>query len=150
MKAKAVIRLLVVAFALLALSACGKADPQASGTAGGAGGTPGTPDPTAAPGAPLGAEFDLARGKTTTVSGTGAAPGVQITFREVTADSRCKPGQTCIWEGDATVVLNLAGSEVEVHTNKQFAVEAAAGGYRVKLAKLDVDGVVATLVVDRV
>ncbi|GLZ40152.1 hypothetical protein [Actinokineospora sp. NBRC 105648] len=141
MSTSVITRVLLAAAALSMLAACGKAEPTAS--PGGTG--PATPEPSVQVGPALGAEFDLERGKTTTMSGSDVA----VAFREVTQDSRCKPGQTCVWEGDATVALTVAGSPVEVHTNKQFPVEAVAGGYKVQLVKLDWDGVVATLTVTK-
>ncbi|WP_253839137.1 hypothetical protein [Actinokineospora globicatena] len=137
----AISKLLVAAGVLIALTACAKAD-VGGGTPGGSG-PGGSPQPTVPVGPPLGTEFDLERGKSTVLSDSD----VLVAFREVSQDSRCKPGQACVWEGDATLELTLAGSAVQVHTNKQFPVEAEAGGYKVSFVKLDVDGVVATLVV---
>ncbi|GAA2985011.1 hypothetical protein [Actinokineospora diospyrosa] len=140
MKMSAMTKVLVAVGALLMLSACGKA---ANGATPGGGGPASTPQPTVQVGPPLNTEFDLERGKSTALSDSD----VLIAFREVSQDSRCKPGQACVWEGDATLELTLAGSAVQVHTNKQFPTEAEAGGYKVSLVKLDVPGVVATLVV---
>ncbi|MBM7775833.1 hypothetical protein JOD54_006037 [Actinokineospora baliensis] len=141
MKMSAMTKVLVAAGALVMLSACGKA---ANGAPGGGGPTiPAQPTTTERVGPPLNTEFDLERGESTALSDSD----VLIAFREVSQDSRCKPGQACVWEGDATVELTLAGSAVQVHTNKQFPMEAEAGGYKVSLVKLDVPGAVATLVV---
>ena len=35
-----------------------------------------------------------------------------VTFTRVAADSRCAKGETCIWEGSATVLLTLTGTDV--------------------------------------
>ncbi|WP_035304860.1 hypothetical protein [Actinokineospora inagensis] len=134
----------VAGFAVLALSAC--AHKAVDATPVGGGGPTTGPESTVA-GPPLDAEFTLARGDSVTVSGTGVATGVVVQFRDVTEDSRCKPGQACVWEGDATLALTLAGEQVQVHTNKQFPTEAQAGSYKVRLLKLDVPGTAATLVV---
>ncbi|SER96950.1 hypothetical protein [Actinokineospora terrae] len=144
MKMSVITKLLVAAGVLVAMTACAKADGGA--TPGGSGPGPGTPQPTVQTGPPLDQEFDIERGKSTVLSNSD----VLVAFREVSQDSRCKPGQACVWEGDATLELTLAGSAVQVHTNKQFPMTAEAGGYKVSLVKLDVPGVVATLVVHKV
>ena len=61
-------------------------------------------------------EFALAPGQTATVSGTS----VRLTFERVSEDSRCPTDVTCIWEGDAVVVLKVKAeadeATREVHT----------------------------------
>ncbi|WP_018684608.1 hypothetical protein [Actinokineospora enzanensis] len=140
--AKFALALAALVTAVLAMSACGKANQVTAGTSGD-GGTPDRPVVQAGP--PLDTEFPLTRGDVAML----ADSGVSVSFREVSEDSRCKPGQTCIWAGDAVVQLTLAGTPVTVHTNDQFPTQADANGYRVRLAALDTDGKVATLVVTR-
>ena len=107
---------------LLFLAAC------ASG-----GGT--TPTPTPA----LNEEFTLAPGQTASVNGTN----VRLTFERVKEDSRCPTDVTCIWEGDAIVVLKVRveAAEVtrEVHTQggEPRSRKAPAGDYVVTLVRLD-------------
>lgn len=78
------------------------------------------------------------------VGATITAPGtpVLVTFDRVRDDSRCPKGVTCIWEGDAIVVLRLrtrADDEVtaEVHANPGFTREASAHGVTVTLESLE-------------
>src|SRR5688572_2065956 len=66
---------------------------------------------------------------------------LSVTFEEVKADSRCPLDVSCVWEGDATVVLwvKKSGSDgvsLELHTSSRFSAEATYGGYRVRLQEL--------------
>jgi hypothetical protein len=90
------------------------------------------------PGTGLGKEFTLAVGQVTLVEG----PGLRILFRAVSGDSRCPADVTCVWEGDATVALQVTGASVpaapyELHTSGRFAHEATHGAYRITLVRLD-------------
>lgn len=84
-------------------------------------------------------EFTLAPGQTTSVEGTN----VRLTFERVSEDSRCAVDVTCVWEGDAVVVLKvkLEAEEVtrEVHTQggASRSRQAPAGDYTVTLVRLD-------------
>jgi hypothetical protein len=84
-------------------------------------------------------EFILAPGQTATVKDAL----VRITFERVSEDSRCPTDVTCIWEGDATVVLRIkeTADEVtrEVHTQGDAprSRKAPAGDYVVTLVRLD-------------
>ena len=84
-------------------------------------------------------EFTLAPGQAATVKDAQ----VRITFERVTDDSRCPTDVTCIWEGDATVVLRIkeTADEVtrEVHTqgDPPRSRKAPAGDYVVTLVRLD-------------
>jgi hypothetical protein len=49
----------------------------------------------------LGEPFSLARGETVEIDGLG------VTFAAVLEDSRCPADVTCVWEGRASVNLNL-------------------------------------------
>jgi hypothetical protein len=97
------------------------------------GNTPTTPSPG------VNEEFILGPGQTATVTGTN----VRLTFERVSEDSRCPTDVTCIWEGDAVVVLKVKveADEVtrEVHTHGDGARSrtAPAGDYTVTLVKLD-------------
>lgn len=134
--------------ALLALTAC---------TPGGAAqsGSPTTEPPTSPPtttqppGPALDADFPLRKGESLTLSAEGLAVG----YHTLVDDSRCKPGQVCVWEGDATirVTVNKGGGPeaVELHTHRDFATSVVSEGYRIKLVRLDTAGDVATLVVSK-
>lgn len=84
-------------------------------------------------------EFTLAPGQTAGVSGTS----IRLTFERVSEDSRCPVDVTCIWEGDAVVVLKvkIEADEVtrEVHTQggEPRSRRAPAGEYVVTLVRLD-------------
>lgn len=102
-----------------------------AGCASGGVGSPTTPS--------VNEEFTLAPGQTAAVTGTP----LRITFETVRDDSRCPTDVTCIWEGDATVVLRIvADSEEatrEVHTNEggERSRKVPAGDYVVSLVRLD-------------
>ena len=53
-----------------------------------------------------GAEFDLAVGKSATITGTD----YRITFNRVTEDSRCPVDVRCVWAGDAKIELTISRS----------------------------------------
>ena len=84
-------------------------------------------------------EFTLAPGQTAAVTGTP----LQLTFERVRDDSRCPTDVTCIWEGDATVVLKVKDGTDEtsqdLHTNEggERSRKAPAGDYTISLVKLD-------------
>ena len=84
-------------------------------------------------------EFVLAPGQTAVVKDTG----IRVTFDRVREDSRCPTDVTCIWEGDAVVVLRVKASadEVtrEVHTqgDPPRSRQAPAGDFVVTLVRLD-------------
>ena len=98
------------------------------------GGTsPATPTPA------VNEEFTLAPGETASVKGTS----LRLTFERVSEDSRCPIDVTCIWEGDAVVVLKVKTEtdEVtrEVHTQggEPRSRKAPAGDFVVTLVRLD-------------
>jgi hypothetical protein len=79
--------------------------------------------------------FTLAPGETAQVEGAGLA----VTFESVRADSRCPIDVTCVWEGDAVVLVSArpaTSTPRELHTSGRFATEAEAGEYRVRLVTL--------------
>jgi len=93
--------------------------------------------PTAPRGVSLADPFTLAPGQAAEVAGTG----VRITFQGVDADSRCPVDVTCVWEGDAVVVVSVrsvaaAAVRHELHTAGRYPSEADAGDYRVRLVGL--------------
>jgi hypothetical protein len=84
--------------------------------------------------------YSLALGESVVLGGHA----VRATFESVSDDSRCKPGMTCVWEGDATVHLTLTTRHVAVpitlHTSTMFTTSADALGLRVSLVALNVAG----------
>ena len=87
----------------------------------------------------LNEEFTLGPGQTVTVNGTN----VRLTFDRVREDSRCPTDVSCVWEGDAVVVLKVKAEaeEVtrEVHTQGggSRSRQAPAGDYVVTLVRLE-------------
>src|SRR5204863_3246316 len=71
-------------------------------------------------GVPLGQEFTLAVGQVASVEGAS----LRLALRAVRNDSRCPVDVQCVWEGDATVFLDVAGSSAtaayELHTSGRF------------------------------
>jgi hypothetical protein len=122
----------------LCAAACGGGSQAAP--SGGAGGTGGGPE------IQLGTQFTMAPGAEASISGSS----VHVRFDSVSDDSRCKPGQTCIWEGDATVHLTVGGSPVALHTSKRVKPQdATLQGYRVQLMALTADAEDATILVSK-
>ena len=91
--------------------------------------------PAAIPGAPVedallppAREIRLQAGQSTRVE----AAALDIAFMGVTADSRCGKGETCIWEGSATVQLTVTGAagtrELALHTAAMSGPRAAVYG----------------------
>ena len=81
--------------------------------------------------------FTLAPGQTAQIEGAG----LRVTFESVSADSRCPVDVTCVWEGDAVVVVSVRPAEAaparhELHTAGRYPTEADAGDYRVRLVDL--------------
>jgi len=85
----------------------------------------------------VGDRFTLAPGQTAQVEGTG----LRVTFAGVSADSRCPVDVTCVWKGDAVVVVSLrpastGAAQHDLHTASRYASEAQEGDYRVRLVDL--------------
>jgi hypothetical protein len=85
----------------------------------------------------VGDRFTLAPGQTAQVEVTG----LRVTFESVTADSRCPVDVTCVWEGDAVVVVSLRSASAgatqhDLHTAGRLPSEAQEGDYRVRLVDL--------------
>jgi len=82
----------------------------------------------------LGEPFTLAPGEAAQV-GTG----LLVTFQGVDADSRCPVDVTCVWEGDAVVLVSArpdAAPRRELHTSGRYASEVEVGDYKVRLVGL--------------
>ena len=88
--------------------------------------------------APAATEIRLQAGQSTRVD----AASLEIAFACVTADSRCAKGETCIWEGSATVQLTVTGAEgaqqLVLHTAARSGPSAAAyGEWAIRLVALE-------------
>ena len=90
------LRHLLVALLILPLAAGGCGTPRPAADPAAARDTVASAPPT------LDAPFTLARGSTATVD------GLDVTFATVLEDSRCPLNVTCVWEGRATINLELA------------------------------------------
>ena len=67
-----------------------------------------------------------------------AEANLTVGFQGVTSDSRCARGESCVWEGDATVRVWLqqtVGSkdEFELHTSSRYQSVAIYKGFSVRL-----------------
>ncbi|WP_067457386.1 hypothetical protein [Actinomadura macra] len=108
-----------------ALAACG------SGASAGTGGPP--DGPTVTPGT----AFTLAPGQTARLDGGG----LTVRFDGVKDDSRCPVNVTCVWAGDATVMVSVTSGEGrpaarELHVTAPAAKTTAVSGYVVGLVGL--------------
>jgi hypothetical protein len=89
---------------------------------------------------------------------------LEIAFEAVTTDSRCPKGETCVWEGDAVVMLAVQAAgrpvaRVELHTSPRGPSAAAYEDWSLRLGALEPypvtgrtippDAYVATIVVTR-
>jgi hypothetical protein len=94
-----VLRYVLMTLALLLASACGAANAPPAGT---------TPPTSAPPSAQLGRPFTLAPGQTIAVSGEA----LSVKFIDVTEDSRCPTGATCVWQGEAKAAVEFIRNNV--------------------------------------
>ncbi len=79
----------------------------------------------------------LAIGETVTVDGVA-----DVTFLDVTGDSRCPADADCVWAGDATVTIRVRPpggppETVALHTSGAEGPTASAAGVRLTLERLD-------------
>lgn len=84
--------------------------------------------PAADPVATATTEVRLQVGESATVDGAG----FQVTFDGVDGDSRCAKGETCVWEGSATVRLSMTGAagsqSFALQTSRRAGPDAAEYG----------------------
>ncbi len=57
---------------------------------------------------------------------------ITITFKSISEDSRCPEGATCIWEGNAKVLLEVSKNEIALNTSLN-PKEETIGRYTVQL-----------------
>ncbi len=69
---------------------------------------------------------------------------ISVKFLNVTADSRCPSGVTCIWQGEATVVVNVAKNNQDMGhfslasgLGDKNATAQIPGGYFLQLVKVE-------------
>jgi hypothetical protein len=86
----------------------------------------------------LGESFDLAPAQAALVGGTG----LHVSFERVAADSRCAEDVTCVWEGDAAVLVTAAQpsrdtARFELHTSgSRGSREARYGDFVITMVDL--------------
>ena len=109
------------------------------------------------PSVALGQQFLLGQDVPVSLADTGYL----LRFEKVLEDSRCALGVSCIWEGNARVVLQFIADRdeftLELNTSARFATSATRGPFRVELRQLDptpradapTTGYVVTLVVSK-
>ncbi|GGV24248.1 hypothetical protein GCM10010182_53340 [Actinomadura cremea] len=83
-----------------------------------------------------GQEVTLAPGGTARLPG-----GFAVKFLGVAGDGRCPREVQCVWEGDATVKVEVAAAGAspvvrELHTSRRFATRTTVGGRTVGLLGL--------------
>ncbi|GAA5520380.1 hypothetical protein LQ318_01520 [Aliifodinibius salicampi] len=60
----------------------------------------------------LGEEFEIEFGKQITIP----EEGISLQFSDVLEDSRCPKGVTCVWAGNAEIVIQLNDAEANLNT----------------------------------
>jgi hypothetical protein len=110
------------------------------------------PRPTAPPedtvSAPAGQDVTLRLGQ------EAAVPGKDLTVRytRLVGDSRCRPGMTCVWQGEATLAFLLKepgrgeSTTAELHSGPRTGPQATSfAASRVELVSVSEDGGEATV-----
>ncbi|HVQ36347.1 MAG TPA: hypothetical protein VMS31_02365 [Pyrinomonadaceae bacterium] len=82
--------------------------------------------------------FKIRHGQELTLKGSN----LKVKFDSSVEDSRCPKDVTCVWAGDARIVISVSrgkakASTIELHTNGRFAREGRFEGYVIKLVELD-------------
>jgi len=117
-----------------------------------AAGQPGAPGPASpAPSAvstPPGHDVTLRLGQETAVEGKD----LTVRYTRVVSDSRCRPGMTCIWQGEATLAFLLKepgrgeSTTAELHSGPRTGPQATSfAASRIELVSVSEDGGEATV-----
>lgn len=85
----------------------------------------------------IGQPFELQLEETTVVE-----EGLGVRFEAVIEDSRCPADVQCVWEGNATIAIDVAmngetGASLQLSTNPGFPTEATYLGYSFELVDLE-------------
>jgi hypothetical protein len=88
----------------------------------------------------VGREFEVKVGRVVTLDGGG----LRLRFVRVAEDSRCPVDVTCVWGGNAEVLLEVGGKgrrgkrtlKLDTNESGRFASEARYGRYKLKLISL--------------
>jgi hypothetical protein len=107
----------------------------AAGGGSGSGSGSGSPAPTRK--AAVDADFELAVGEEARIE----ALGLRVRFESVTNDSRCPIDVVCVWEGDATLVLELEQGgapkqQHEAHTSRRGGGPLTFAGHELRVIGL--------------
>ena len=83
-------------------------------------------------------EFKIKYGQELTVKGQE----LKVTFASLLDDSRCPVNATCVWEGDAEILIgvrqaNMEESQIALHTNQKFRQAGKYQRYAIRLVALD-------------
>ncbi|MEU4523725.1 hypothetical protein AB0F52_34045 [Amycolatopsis sp. NPDC024027] len=116
-----------------------------------AAGRPAAAGPAPAPStvsAPAGPDVTLRLGQEAAVQGKD----LTVRYTRVVADSRCRPGMQCIWQGEATLAFLLKqpgrgeSTTAELHSGLRTGPQATSfAGSRVELVSVSEDGGEATV-----
>jgi hypothetical protein len=116
-----------------------------------AAGQPAAAGPAPAPStvsAPAGPDVTLRLGQEAAVQGKD----LTVRYTRVVADSRCRPGMQCIWQGEATLAFLLKqpgrgeSTTAELHSGLRTGPQATSfAGSRVELVSVSEDGGEATV-----
>jgi hypothetical protein len=116
-----------------------------------AAGRPAAAGPAPAPSAvsaPAGRDVTLRLGQEAAVQGKD----LTVRYTRVVADSRCRPGMQCIWQGEATLAFLLKqpgrgeSTTAELHSGLRTGPQATSfAGSRVELVSVSEDGGEATV-----
>lgn len=68
--------------------------------------------------------------------------GLTVTLLAIDSDSRCPKGETCVWEGSATIRLSVTGGtgsqELVLHTSRRAGPDSAIyDGWKIELTALE-------------
>jgi hypothetical protein len=84
----------------------------------------------------VGHEYVVGFGETLKVEG-----GLSLEFTTLAEESRCPTGVTCVWEGNARILLTATTpsgiTSIELNTNARFPTRAFFGDYAIDLRKLE-------------
>jgi len=118
-----------------------------------AAGLPAAPGP-ASPGSPSTVSTPAGQDVTLRLGQEAAVQGKDLTVRytRVVADSRCRPGMQCIWQGEATLAFLLKepgrgeSTTAELHSGPRTGPQATSfAASRVELVSVSEDGGEATV-----
>jgi hypothetical protein len=131
------------AFAVVAVGAGSSAASGQAAQAPAAGASPPSASAPSAAGTALGRDVTLQLGQEAAVQGRD----LTVRYTRLVADSRCRPGMTCVWQGEATCAFLLSepgrgeSTTVELHSGPRTGPQATTfAASRVELVSVGEDG----------